>query len=365
VKSNRVISLLNCLGKLVEKVVAHMIGGHLERLDGLHEGQYGGRKKRSAVDAVGVLMAEVQPAWQEKKVAAALCMDVAAAFPSVARECLLRKMRNAGLDENLVGWTDSFMQDRKVRMVVDGQEGDEMGVTTGLPQGSPVSPILFNIYIAEIHGAVERKVPGVRGLSFVDDVTWLATADGVDKLATMLEQCAKESEKWALENGVRFELSKTEAILFTRSRRHLARRLDVKMKVGGRDITFAKEATRWLGVWLDPQLRLTTNRRKCIQRAKAASARLKGLVGQNGIPPSSARNLQTAIIQSTMIYASELTWTGKGPMEREYQLAINQMARNTLGCLPSIPLGALIRESNLTPVASLLNHRRPSSLTDS
>lgn len=46
-------------------------------------------------------------------------MDVAAAFPSVARVCLLRKMRNAGVDECLVRWTDSFMRDRRV-MSVDG-----------------------------------------------------------------------------------------------------------------------------------------------------------------------------------------------------------------------------------------------------
>jgi len=153
-------------------------------------------------------------------------------------------------------------------------------------------------------------------------------------------------------------MSKTEAIRFTRSKRHLARRLDVKMRVRGRDITFAKEATRWLGVWLDPALKMNVNRRKCINRAKAAAARLQGLVGRNGIPPSSARNLQLAIIQSTMMYVSELTWTGKGPMENEYQLAINQMARQTLGCLPSTPLGALMRESNLTPAAALLNHRQ-------
>jgi hypothetical protein len=57
-KSYRVISLLNCLGKLVEKTVATMIGGHMERENKLHEGQYGCRKKRSAVDAVGVLMSE-------------------------------------------------------------------------------------------------------------------------------------------------------------------------------------------------------------------------------------------------------------------------------------------------------------------
>ena len=48
-------------------------------------------------------------------------MDVAAAFPSVARGCLLRKMRAMGIDEDLVGSTDSFMRDRRVIMSVDGQ----------------------------------------------------------------------------------------------------------------------------------------------------------------------------------------------------------------------------------------------------
>ena len=85
----------------------------------------------------------------------ALLMDVAAAFPSVARGCLLKKMRSAGIDECLVRWTDSFMRDRRVIMSVDGQDGEPMDVTTGLPQGSPISPALFAIYIADIHGAVE------------------------------------------------------------------------------------------------------------------------------------------------------------------------------------------------------------------
>ena len=95
-------------------------------------------------------------------------MDVAAASPSVARGFLLRKMRNAGLDECLVRWRGSFMRDRKAIMSVDGQA---MAVTTGLSQGSPISPVLFAIYIAEIRSAVESQVEDSRGISFVDDAT--------------------------------------------------------------------------------------------------------------------------------------------------------------------------------------------------
>ena len=54
------------------------------------------------MDAVGVAIAHIQDAWQKVKVAGALMMDVAAAFPSVARGCLLRKMREMKIDENLV-----------------------------------------------------------------------------------------------------------------------------------------------------------------------------------------------------------------------------------------------------------------------
>ena len=89
-------------------------------------------------------------------------MDVAAAFPRVARGFLLQKMRNMELDENLVRWTDSSMRDRKVIMSVDGQGGEALDVTTGLPQGSPISPALFAIYIADIHQAVENEVDGMR-----------------------------------------------------------------------------------------------------------------------------------------------------------------------------------------------------------
>ena len=131
-------------------------------------------------------------------------MDVAAAFPSVARGCLLRKMWGAGLDECLVRWTDSFMQDRKVIMSVDGQDGEPVSVTTGLPQGSPVLPVLFALYIAETHGAVEGQVEDSRGISFVHDVTCIVEGTDVDDVARKLERCDAASLRWA-DNAVLFE----------------------------------------------------------------------------------------------------------------------------------------------------------------
>ena len=103
-------------------------------------------------------IAQTQEALRRGRVTGALLMDDAAAFPSLARGCLLCKMRAMGIDENLVDWTDSFMRDRRVIMSVDGQNDDPRTVTNGLPQGSPISPVLFAIYIADTHSAVEDQV---------------------------------------------------------------------------------------------------------------------------------------------------------------------------------------------------------------
>ena len=147
-----------------------MVSAHCEAMGRFHPGQYGCRVRCSAVDAVGVAIAQIQEAWRRGRITGALLMDVAAAFPSVARGCLLKKMQAMDIGECLVDWTDSFMRDRRIITSFDGQDEEPRDVTTGLPQVSPVSPVLFAIYIADIHAAVEAQVGDSRGISFVDDV---------------------------------------------------------------------------------------------------------------------------------------------------------------------------------------------------
>ena len=59
-----------------------------------------------------------------------------------------------------------------------------------------------------------------------------------------------------------------------------------------------------------------------------------------------------------MLYASELTWTGRDKAEGQYQLAINRMARSTLGAHQTTPQGIVMTESGFTPARALLDHRR-------
>ena len=88
----RVISLLNYISKVVEKVVAKELSQYYEDYLKLHLGQMGGRKERSAIDTVTTFVHTVQEKWQEKKLAAALFMDVKGTFDHVSKEQLLTQM---------------------------------------------------------------------------------------------------------------------------------------------------------------------------------------------------------------------------------------------------------------------------------
>jgi hypothetical protein len=154
--------------------------------------------------------------WEKKRVAAALMMDVKGAFPTVNRACLLHKMRVAHLDDNLVEWVDSFMSNRLVEIMIAGEVGEAIATNTGWPQGSPVSPILFLIYIVDLAALMETKVPDTVGLSFVDDVTWVMDRTNVAEVTMKLTHCASACLSWAASNAVRFEADKTEAILFSK-----------------------------------------------------------------------------------------------------------------------------------------------------
>ena len=145
-------------------------------------------------------------------------------------------------------------------------------VTTRLPHGSPISPVLFAIYIADINQVVESQLEDCRGISFVDDITWGTEEVDLNDVVRKLERCATASLDWADSNAVRFETSKTEVVLISRKRKH--RRCERAIRVGDQQVRFAEGATRWLGIWLDSSLTLAENRRVRIGRARQAEARL-------------------------------------------------------------------------------------------
>ena len=233
------ISLLDVISKLVERTAAHLTADHLERKRGLHDGKYGCRKRRSCIGAVAVLINCTQRAWTAKRVAGVLFMDVKSAFNNVSKAHLGRRMEALGIEPDLIRWTGSFMSDRQVKLVLDGKTGEASPVDTGILQGSPAAPILFVTYLSGIFDEVEAEVPGIRGLSFVDDIGWWVEGADDEAVAAKLSEAAAASIDWAARNGVAFDHGRAEAAIFRRKKTTPA----AMVKVGTNAVPFNKEVT--------------------------------------------------------------------------------------------------------------------------
>ena len=360
VKAYRVISLLNCLGKVVEKVAADAISSYCEAAGVLHRGQMGSRRRRSAIDAVACLIQEVHGAWAEKQLAGALLMDVKGAFDHVAAPKLTDRMLELGIDGDLVRWTRSFLADRKVQLVVDGFQCPEKPISTGVPQGSPASPILFIIYISRVFHVIEEAVPGMGPLSFADDIGLVAAAGSVDQVCEKLQKAGEVAIQWGHENAVQFDAEKTEAMLFTRKRgRELREQTErARITVEGHEVSFHKEATRWLGIWLDTGLTLKDHYQTCLRKARSAEARLRTISQRHGLAPGLVRRIQIAAIQAVAFYGSELWWRGQKNREVELQRLVNGQARAITGAFRTTPIGPLLREAGLEPAETALDNRQ-------
>lgn len=119
-KAYRVISLLSCLGKVVERAVATWIASFCETREIFHRGQFGCRQGRGTSDAVAQLVTKVENAWVKKRTALTLLLDVKGAFDRVNKKQLLNRMVQVGMAGNIVRWVDSFLSDRRAMLVIDG-----------------------------------------------------------------------------------------------------------------------------------------------------------------------------------------------------------------------------------------------------
>jgi hypothetical protein len=109
-------------------------------------------------------------------------MDVKGAFDGVLPGRLVRRLREQGWPECLVRWIQSFATGRTVRIRLDGSTGPVTDVVCGLPQGSPISPILFMLYIAPLFWLGS---PYTR-FGYADDVALLRTSTDLESNCNLL-----------------------------------------------------------------------------------------------------------------------------------------------------------------------------------
>ena len=133
----------------------------------------------------------------------------------------------------------------------DDEMTEPIPIKAGVPQGSPLSPILFIIYIASLYENL-GSIAGLLVVGFADDTNLLSFARDAQVNRQRLERAWQICEEWASSSGMQFAPKKSELIHFTRARHPIR----LKLRLGVTEIE-PQESARFLGIWLDRKLTFT------------------------------------------------------------------------------------------------------------
>ncbi|KAI2855330.1 hypothetical protein CBS13152_11454 [Aspergillus niger] len=297
-KAWRPISLLATLGKILESVVAERISHAVETYGLLPTSHFGARKQRSAEQALVLLQEQIYAAWRGRRVVSLISFDVKGAYNGVCKERLLQRMKARGIPEDLLRWVEAFCSERTATIQINGQLSETHSLPqAGLPQGSPLSPILFLFFNADL---VQRQIDGKGGaIAFVDDFTAWVTGSSAQTNREGIEGIIKEALDWERRSGATFEADKTAIIHFT-PKAYKSDRGPFTVK--GQTVE-PKDHVKILGVLMDTSLKYKEHIARAASKGLEAVMELRRL---RGLSPSTARQLFTSTVAPVVDYASNV-----------------------------------------------------------
>ena len=215
-KNFRPVSNLQFIGKIIERVVLRRLNVYMTA-NNLEIPEQSAYKKHFSTETLLVrLTNDILIASDAKNATVVLLLDLSAAFDTVEHSILLRILKNEiGLCGTVLKWFRSFLTTRTQRTRLGSTVSEEIIILFGVPQGSVLGPVLFNIYIRSIYTMV--KALGFLIYGYADDHQILKTFSPKNQHICLTEDlniCFHRIYQWMSKYYLQLNASKTEIILF-------------------------------------------------------------------------------------------------------------------------------------------------------
>jgi len=297
--SYRPLCLLNSVGKLYERLIKVKIESHLyAQPDGLSRLQFGFVKSRSTTQAVSHVMKIVEKAGTgqlyNRRLCALASLDVANAFNSAPWDHIDAALIEKRVPGYLIAGIRSYFDGRSVQTDAGTRE-----VTAGVPQGSVIGPLLWNIFYDSL---LRMEYPeGVQVVCFADDAAIVATGKTTWILESAMNSALDMVADWMDVHQLTISSSKSAAVMLTTKRGYVK----PVFKYKGTNIEL-KDSIRYLGIELSCVLGFRKHIEVTSDKATKTASALARLMPNVGGPMPVKRKLLTSVVHSQLLYAAPI-----------------------------------------------------------
>ena len=329
----RPVSLTSVCCKLIEHIIHSQVISHLERHNILADEQHGFRKKRSCESQLINTVHGLAKGLNSKQRTDAVLLDFSKAFDKVPHHRLALKLQHYGVRGKTLESIRSFLADRTQQVVVEGETSRPANVSSGVPQGTVLGPLLFLVYINDL----PLRVNSTSRL-FADDCMLYRTINSEADTKTLQEDL-DNLQGWERDWMMSFNPDKCEVIRITNKRRII----NSQYTIHGQQLQETNQA-KYLGVTIDNKLTWGPHINAMTKKAKNTTA----FLGRN--IASCPRNIKELSYKSLVRPQVEYASTVLDNSNKTHQAAVEGVQRRAARFI----MGNYRRESSVTTMLEQL-----------
>ena len=213
----RPISHLSFLSKILEKVVATQLIDHLTINNLQDEYQSAYRPGFSTETALMKITDDILTALDKNISTALIMIDMSSAFDTIHHKILLNRLsKSFGLKNEVLEWFKSYLNERSQFICVNNILSDSVNLSSGVPQGSVLAPLLFTLYLKPLVNII--KSYGFKYHFYADDLQFYIMIDeyNISSVKDLITECLNTIENWLSVNKLKLNCNKTQCIVFSR-----------------------------------------------------------------------------------------------------------------------------------------------------
>jgi len=301
IENYRPITLLPVLGKNFEKILSNRIQIAIGKIIPNH--QFGFKTGTSTIHPLIILTANTQCVRKMGKKTAALFMDIKKAFDKVWHSGLIFKLHQARCPTYIIKLIDQFLTKRQIQVKVKNNISEIFTPSQGLPQGSPLSPILYNIFSSDIFNQNQETIDHTNKqtyiLQFADDTALISHNTTTNKCVTQLQELTNSTLEWMKKWRILPNPTKTKLILFN----HKIKESSPSIALSNTQIGPSRKC-KYLGLQIDNKLQFKDHVKNQKKIAINRAGHFRSLTYKNsGISTHTASTIYKMICRPILEYA--------------------------------------------------------------